>query len=157
MNHTLEAMRIMIFTLSKYDLFDNDEKKLLKVVKTSSCTSKNQFVLDDFIKEPKPTSGYDKVFLLEVNQNLENRNLMYQDILKTSVTDYVKDKYRDIDSYLKQDLYKYNNKNVNKPEITHYLQISNDGKYVHELKTRGGFRPMICLNNEDILKLEKQK
>ena len=139
------------------EAFSDDEKKLLKVVKTSSCTSKNQFVLDDFIKEPKPTSGYDKVFLLEVNQNLENRNLMYQDILKTSVTDYVKDKYRDIDSYLKQDLYKYNNKNVNKPEITHYLQISNDGKYVHELKTRGGFRPMICLNNEDILKLEKQK
>ena len=149
----------LLYSYSNHDFlneaFSEEERKMLNVVETKSLVGE---YIQRFIDGRLSTvdysivsTEYNKVLSLNLSLGIEYFNYMYDDIMKTETTTYVKNKYEGVNSYLKQDISKYGFSELDKS--IGYMQVGVDGKYLTSKQELAGFRPIICLAEDDLLKI----
>lgn len=149
----------LLYSYSNYDFlneaFSEEERKMLNIVETKSLVGEYmQRFIDgrlSTVDYSKIKTEYNKVLSLNLSLGIENINYMYDDIMKTEVTTYVKNKYEGVNSYLKQDISIYGFSELDKS--IGYMQVGVDGKYLTSKQELAGFRPIICLTEDNLLKI----
>ena len=149
----------LLYSYSNYDFlneaFSEEERKMLNVVETKSLVGEYiQRFIDgrlSTVDYSMVSTEYNKVLSLNLSLGIEYFNYMYDDIMKTETTTYVKNKYVGVNSYLKQDISKYGFSELDKS--IGYMQVGVDGKYLTNKQELAGFRPIICLKEDDLLKI----
>ncbi len=140
------------------EAFSEKEKEKLEVINTQYIVYYKE-VLDKFEEDLFPDSMdykkgcYNKVANLSTIYEIATRNLMYKDVFKTQNTKYVNSKFEDLDYYIVEDLAAY----TAYDDMKSYVYMKSDGAIEYDIKTKGGFRPLICIDKEELTKIISAK
>lgn len=134
------------------EAFNDNEKSKLELVDNQYIVYYDE-VLKKYDEEDTPGMSFakssdSKVFNASTYFDLFFKNLIYEDVYKTENTKYVNEKCSGLDYYLLGDLAAYKTYN----DMPFYAHMKNDGNFEFGWKTVSGFRPLICVSGENLVK-----
>ena len=134
------------------EAFSESDKEKLELIKSQYTKfDKYRFTMtEELYKEASSSRDikncYNKIAFLSARFDADNIVLMCEEIFRPRNTDYVNKKIDNLDTYLVEDLAVYSG-------INYYFQMKNDGNIDYTKKTSTGFRPMICIDVENLVKI----
>ena len=134
------------------EAFNDNEKSKLELVDNQYILYYDE-VLKKYDEEDTPGMSFakssdSKVFNASTYFDLFFKNLIYEDVYKTENTKYVNEKCNGLDCYLLGDLAAYKTYN----DMPFYASMKNDGNIDFGKKVVSGFRPLICVSGENLMK-----
>ena len=138
------------------EAFSEDYKKKLEIINSDYVVfDRYRFVMAEDLYADTYSSQdfkycFNKVGFLSARFDVDNINLVSEEIFKPKNTKYVNNKINNLDTYLVEDLAVFNG-------INYYIQLKNDGSLDYDKKMNAGFRPVICIDRENLVKIIENK